>query len=380
MVAAPPSEIFPGGCHDYTLENRKAKIKLPKNVLISTGLYAPPGVLGSMTASSPIILKIGSHDENLLTKHSPWRRWPIVSISYNVEGSDIDVCSPFGGIVYVESDESKNVDITFSGLCKYPRYSIRKDTWTNTKNINVPWGEIELKTLTITLPSKFMKEIEDIGQTVQTLEETIQRSIGFIGIKMCRCRRIIFDVDLLTECPVYGEIIYLLVDDLPNAINVTKPSKEFFRFINLITASSIPENTLDDDALVALATVSTCHCFLDMFPESNPLDFIEFNQQIPQLFKLLYRLSKKRPEAFSKGVSNHMMHRYSAGISKQDLWAAFVNHLKEVTSDRLVDLDDRFKMTRMLESNSSDYLKRYALTEIDNANLVDHEIDDFYDG
>ena len=370
IVTSPAAKMFPGLCGEVECEVRKVKIKLPRNTMISTGMYLPPGHVATIESSSSVTIQIGSHEECLLEKRGEWKRWPIVTSLFNINEGKANVASPFGGIVYIGSQESKSVGVSFTGFCRYPRYSIRKDTWTSTKGSQVPWGEIEMHNLTITLPTRYMLMIQDFDDTVSKLQHLIDTSLAFIGLKVCKCHRIIFDADLVTQYPTYGENVVVLLTDLPNALDAQKPSEELLRIINLIVASSVPENVLDDDALIALSMIAACHAFSVQYPGCNPTNFID---SLPTLFNELWSIASSKPEEFSRGVAAHMIHRFSADTRKEDLWNAFIGELITAVGDNLLALDDRYKMTRMLEGNSSGFLQKFVVTEVDNADKPTEE-------
>lgn len=127
----------------------------------STGLYLASGTMAFATISKSdlmtiekhgkIKIQIGSHTVCNISQQGPWKRWPIIYVTYDFPSVDttisatrngnvspdedlfiingdevtIPICSPFGGIVYVVMEEFTHtkiieLDLTFRNMLQYP--------------------------------------------------------------------------------------------------------------------------------------------------------------------------------------------------------------------------------------------------------------------
>ena len=373
VKAAPPSYLFPGKCGDFSLDGMKMRMKISKRVMYSTGLYLPPGVIGTIEASGPILIQIGCHDECLIAKTGKWKRWPVITTTYEVKSGVKKVASPFGGIVYIGCRENKAVGVIFRNFSKYPRYSIDEQSWFNTKDIDVPWSEVEMHGITITIPTVIMHQFDDrIQENFEFLKKIIDDGHRFISLKVTGNKRVVFDADLNTDSPEVGDMIILTIEELPYAIDTSEFSNHLLKLISLIIMSSIPEDVLDEDATMAIATVASFQSLSINMPEKIPKDL--GNSLAPDLFAQMWEIASSNPENFTKATASFFSQKFSEDTPAVEKWNTFVNLLKLQASDKeknslkrngsLMKLNDRFKMTGLLSSNSSDFLQRFVLEDV----------------
>jgi len=358
---APIASQFPGDCGIISFTERKMRINLHRNIVISTGLYLPPGVVGKIETDCNVIVHIGAHDENLLMKSNPWKRWPCVTSKFYIDTSFSEIASPFGGIVYVSSKENKNAQMSFSNFCRHPRYSVLKSsTWETSKSSEVPWGEIEMHGMTITIPTSFLLRIDRVELFVETLEKLVDDINTFFGIKNSKCKRIIFDYDLSQDEPICGEIIVLTVDSLNTIIDYRNPSPGLLTLLTLIGASAIGDNILDSEAEIALASVAACGALYSYWPDMDPLDCI--TGVPPAVFTDLWELYKNTNHSvFTLSFTACNTIRFEYGTSFIEKWDFFVKELKKNSGLELFSLDDRFKLVGKLSSVSSERLHDFKL-------------------
>jgi hypothetical protein len=104
-------------------------------------------------------VQIGSFTECIMARPGPWKRWALVAHRYDLDSEAKEVASPFGGIVYVCSDEFSSVcpiefKLTFSGFARYPLYlKGHPEAWDEIRYLDVPWGEIETSVMILTIPA-----------------------------------------------------------------------------------------------------------------------------------------------------------------------------------------------------------------------------------
>jgi hypothetical protein len=117
-----------------------------------TGLWLPAGTVGEVELAEVVNglhVQVGSHTDDLSRRNGPYRRWPSVILVQDLNGKITKLASPFGGIVYLANHlspdvvEPARVRVTFRGFCRLPVANRdRPELWTETKDLDVPWGEI----------------------------------------------------------------------------------------------------------------------------------------------------------------------------------------------------------------------------------------------
>ena len=341
----------------------------------STHLYLPPGVIGTISSSSDVIVQIGSHDTSLLDRTGSWKRWPVVTMSVQVSQQPLEVASPFGGIVYIGGAVTNDTTVMFYNFSRYPRYSVREDSWFNTMDIQVPWGEIELKHLILTLPTQIMLYFQDrMKENFELIDDILSEAHRFIGVREGSCKRVVFDVDLLTDEPEIGELSIFNVDDLPFAIDSSQYSIQFVMSLALIVMAAIPNDILDPDAVSALATVSVYQSCQKMMRCSFPQE-VNYPGKSKELFEQMWELAQERPKHFSDACERFLSQKFSPDIPMNERWNSFMDMLNEPepfgnasfslkNTPSFLKLSDRFKMTSFLSISSSDLLQEYQMISV----------------
>ena len=377
---APPATYFPGLCGDVTYENRKIRMKISHKTMLSTDLYLPPGVIGRIHSSSPIIIQIGSHDAVLLNRTGSWKRWPAISTTIEVGEEPVEIASPFGGIVYIGASENKNISIHFHNFCKFPRYSVREDSWYDTMDIPVPWGEIQLKAITLTLPTNMMLLFKDkMKDNFEMIEQLLTIAHNFIGVREGACRRVIFDIDLENNQPLVGELVLFSIDELPQAIDAFNYTPSFLKLLSLIVMAAIPEGMLDDDATMSLATVAVCAAIKELYPFNLPENLNLCESGNPELFTEMWEVAQDTPRQFSEATMRFLSQKLSPDMPMVDRWNMFMDMLNQGSTNShgpftlknvpsLVRLSDRFKMTSFLSTSSSDLLQEFQVFGVTSEN------------
>eukprot|EP00923_Selenidium_pygospionis_P000428 GHVN01000771.1.p1 GENE.GHVN01000771.1~~GHVN01000771.1.p1 ORF type:complete len:861 (+),score=105.35 GHVN01000771.1:584-3166(+) len=201
----------------------------------STGLYAPPGQAvqlrcsPSATKSLPaIMLRIGCHSDHLHPSGNfTLKRYAKVSHSFPVKWGGDDGCcftagSPFGGLVYIETDKARGSDegpfsVEISGcvMAPYFKSSARLPAGTPAKEVKrdyphekawpellvdgrgAPWGEIEGEHLVISFPRTSIVSIEQPYQVTEFWDQVIKWQMELASITtLPRKERIVPDVQI----------------------------------------------------------------------------------------------------------------------------------------------------------------------------------------
>ena len=361
----PLLEEFPGVTgKNVTLSKVKLRIGMKSDSWNSTGLWIPAGTVGTITTDSPIILQVGSHNLCLLVKPGPWKRWPIVTTRFVVEPNTLtEFASPFGGIIYFLTERNRTIHAMLNNISRYPYYVFQKPSiWEATQNLNIPWGEIQLKTIIFTMPTEYIKQIENLEEFCKLYEKLISDTFSFCGLKPSDLRRIVFDVDLLQNTPVSTDILVLHTDSMEGIINIHQANSDILQLLTYLVLASINGIFHDYEIELTIATIAGCYAIKKSWPDEPPL--IALSVSPSKLFCELFDLSVEKghtPYAMAIQTLSSAQNIKTA----REAWQFFVEKLSRFCNKDLPHLTDRFRQTGQLAAESPEKLNAYLLENIE---------------
>ena len=350
----PEHEKFPGKTGEtVNLSNFDMSLQIRTDEWISTGLWLPASVSGVVFATgdvSDIEIQIGCHKESLLSAKTPWPRWPsIVSVSALASEDEITVGSPFGGIVYVTRDTEgamngpeRSVQFSFKNFARYPRYVHDKPKiWEETKDLDVPWAEIDVGSVIFSLPSADAREISDFARIKHVYDIIVAQILRYTSTEFARPYRVVYDVDLADPLP---PAIYPVVSQLSDVegtlIDISAPNTHLFNLAVLITISSIKENTFDPLFTHLLAELAAAVAVREVFPDFDPLTFegLTLSKGFVQFWDIQNSAGKT---VIPNTLAIFQDPNYEASEVPDDMWIPFVKELCR---------NGRYNFTRVLEN------------------------------
>jgi len=174
-----------------------------------TGLYAAPGEvitvrLPEKAMNHGLVLAIGIHNDRLW-QLDDWLRMPNIVTTKDIKSTEIRAASPFGGGIYIGVPRGSRVgdfDVTISGGVQAPRYVDGKTSlneWRATiRELPAPWAEIESDKIIVTVPSKFIRNLDDPAALMKTWNEIADLVSEFATIPKSKTRaeRLLPDVQI----------------------------------------------------------------------------------------------------------------------------------------------------------------------------------------
>ncbi|GLC59077.1 hypothetical protein PLESTB_001445200 [Pleodorina starrii] len=137
----------------------------------STGVYAPPGQLITITLRTPTAVKqglqvqIGAHTDDLTGKEQ-WFRVPIAFTRFALNSTVTTAGNPLGGLVFVlvpPGSKLGNVVVTISNVVQTPYFKLGETKAADWKNIirfyPGPWAELDSGKFVIMLPSAAIRDL-----------------------------------------------------------------------------------------------------------------------------------------------------------------------------------------------------------------------------
>ncbi|KAG2492929.1 hypothetical protein HYH03_008838 [Edaphochlamys debaryana] len=197
----------------------------------STGLYAPPGKLITVTVATRVVLgkglrvQIGAHTDDLSGKPQ-WARVPVVVSSWPLDNATLTIGSPMGGLIFFTLPRDCDLGlatVTVSGAVQAPRYELGKTNataWRSTiRSYPAPWAELDSGKLTIMLPSSAIRQLSDPAPVLRHWNKVMDAMavLGNIPTQRYRAERFLLDADISVGWMHAGYPI--MAYDLPDVHN-----------------------------------------------------------------------------------------------------------------------------------------------------------------
>ena len=376
------SDIFPGKTGNIILSTYKIEI-LPLNQWISTGVWLPPGIIANVDFDKPLksgcLIQIGSCAQSLVSSSQSmeWKRWPVVTLTYQVNGTHAEVATPFGGIIYfIFEDAGDSFEVTISNVCRYPLLSYTNESqtdeiWEQTKDVDVPFGEMELKNCVFSLPSAEIRK-QSVQKFAKRIDNMISLVFDFTALKESKQMRIVFDIEVPADYePVDSYPIYINPDTY-NKLVVDEPSKELFIVLANAALFSLPESTFSPEGENILVLLSACAIMQKVYPSSKPMDYIEGvppNNFIDmwQAYITFDKLAITKAFARIRKLENNTI------LSENEIWEAFIQEYETTAKTELPQLKELAMMSAASSSLNLNSMR--ASQSLNDFIVTDNEIE-----
>jgi hypothetical protein len=345
VVPFPEHAVFPGKSDESPPGPPELPIQMALEAWMHTGLWLPAGAIGVIDcdqAHPDIHVQIGAHHNSLLEQPGPWRRWPLVITLRGLTTPHVEIASPFGGIVYLVAlaeEPPEPFTIHLQGFVKYPlKDASDPAVWEDTKDCEVPWGEIVAGGVIFTLPTEEVKrlDVDVIHAKFSVIVGEIRKYVGEVPAQPFR---IVFDVALPASGSERYPLVFLL-DDIEGILNTFgEPTPELFKAVMLMVAGAIREGSLDDQTGTAIAAVATGVVFQKLFNGFDPLDFEGIPR--PTLFNELWEIQKKDPKVIPATIGRTRDESWPTWGVQDDMWIAFVRELCKIGKKDFTKLLER---------------------------------------
>lgn len=175
---------------DYSTFDYLRQGTVPKN-WISTGLYAPAGEWVTVRVpegTQHLDVQVGAHTDNLTSK-TEWERPPVITQRKTLSPGENRIRSPFGGLIYLiptKPQPGVAKDIEISGGVRAPHYILgetSKAEWEDTiRHHPAPWSELQGRRVILTLPSEYIRQLEDPQQLVEKWDAIVDYTEEVAGL------------------------------------------------------------------------------------------------------------------------------------------------------------------------------------------------------
>ena len=185
----PASEDFPGPVPaDAPHITRSLTIDTSIPRWHSTGLYAAPGELVTVTVSAEVAkadgfgVRVGAHSDRIWHR-SEWTRMPEISRYFSISAAETLVANAFGGLIYVEvpADASLgNVTVQVKGAVAAPLFVLGEtdlNAWRDEiRHAPAPWAEIAGRNMIITTDAREVRDLDDPAAVAEAWDRVLDLS------------------------------------------------------------------------------------------------------------------------------------------------------------------------------------------------------------
>lgn len=374
---------FPGPTLATNYETVERNVRWAGSDWVTTGLWIPGGVECHLTFSPTseietcnserlMTIQIGTHVNCSLGQPFPWKRFPVISHRFAVAPGDAEIASPYGGILYICSDDMHmRVFLTVSNVIRYPHFNVDElEEFEETRHNNTPLAEITTKYLIFTLETTKFNAIEDIQAAVDHIDLVTMHLFRFTGHQIRRRMRVVFDVESSDE-PM-AEPIVLPTSYCSTLFSDSDPNPTFFHLLSLVGRLALRDLAFPEEMSSSIAAVAVCSAFSEVWSGIDPLEFIR--ELLPSMFNSIWDVySNAPPNAIQSALSvtrNELGNMRNTGVSPKpnESWDIFVHRLMEITDKDymyllLRDVSLSRASNAVVMSLSSNSLQEYAISD-----------------
>ena len=207
------------------------------NIRMSTGLYAPPGEVITVsvdqeTSELGFSVLIGAHTDGLwgkdiIKRHSKiYRDWAI-------ENTTNQVANSFGGPIYVSVPAGSlfgDLELTISGAIRAPMFVLGETSdfeWLYSERENpAPWAELISDNFIMTVPSSEIRDLDNPSQLMNWWDSALNMEHHLYGFEPWpRVERAVFDVQISAGWMHSGYPFMAHDLSVPDVVNYTYMSE-----------------------------------------------------------------------------------------------------------------------------------------------------------
>lgn len=158
----------------------------------STGLYAPAGCVVTVeipeaAAKKKLWLRIGAHSDSLWNLDK-WDRFPEISMRAQLAKPVTKAVSMFGGLIYIEVPDKCDLGelpVKISGAVAAPYFVLgqtKQADWKDRlRKEPAPWAELECSKVIVTVPSSFVRMLDDPDALMKVWEKMVELEDDLAG-------------------------------------------------------------------------------------------------------------------------------------------------------------------------------------------------------
>jgi hypothetical protein len=234
-----------------------------------------------------------------------------VTIRFPLERASVEICSPFGGILYVvrEGGQPVECDVSFRGVGKHPIYAVGDETsLADAPSLSVPWGEIITAFVIFTVPASLFAAGFDLQGGARRLDLLIVAVLTFLADDSAVPYRVVFDAELGVCAKEAQYPLVFPVESAETFFAAQATSEPLFQFLKRLAMLSIQAESLGVTVKEALASLAVSAAAERVWPQEAEAvrQMIGTGSPLFALFRTIFE--KSDPQLFPKVISTMRLH------------------------------------------------------------------------
>jgi hypothetical protein len=230
-----------------------------------------------------------------------------VTIRTPVNKTEFELCSPYGGIIYLVCEDpppSLSFDIIFHDVGRYPIYSrFDESIFMESQVLTAPWGEIETRFVIFTVPVSIFASGIDLPHACDQLDLMVGTMLGFLADESISPYRVVFDVEIGATHPNEDYLLFLPVENAETILTPTEPSEALFRFLHRIARLSLPRSELPDEVRGAISVLAVYVAAEKLWPDKKEGICLMIHTSSPLWLPFLKIYSESKKNAFPETLA-----------------------------------------------------------------------------
>jgi len=219
------------------LPNNFAYSNPRSSLRMSTGLYAPPGEIITITVGEEVSelefsILIGAHTDSLWNKEVIKRHSRIFT-TWLIENTTTFAGNAFGGPIYVHipaGSDFGEINLTITGAVRAPMFVLGETSdfeWIYSERENpAPWAELVSNNFVMTVPSSEIRTLNNPSQLMQWWDRALEMEHELYGYEPWpRVERAVFDVQISAGWMHSGYPFMAHDLSVPDVVNYTHMSE-----------------------------------------------------------------------------------------------------------------------------------------------------------
>ena len=208
------------------------------HVRMTTGVYAAPGEVVSVTVPSHVVdsgayILVGAHSDSLWGKDQ-LHRHPDIDRWWLVDDESMEVGNAFGGAIYLAIEPGSTLgtfEATLSNAVEAPTY-VHGDTdvqdWIDfARHSPAPWAEIASDQFILSVPSHEIRDLDDPDDLMDWWDQALSMEHELYGfLPWPRVERAVFDAQISAGWMHSGYPFMAHDLSVPGVVNVSQMSEE----------------------------------------------------------------------------------------------------------------------------------------------------------
>jgi hypothetical protein len=173
----------------------------------STGLYAPPGEIVTVTVPDSAVgrglgVLVGVHTDTIWHVES-WSRMPNITRATAIDSATTEVANAFGGLIHLTvpaGEDLGEIVVSIDGAVEAPVFRLGQhsnDDWiAHQRDLPAPWAQLEGQWLNLIVPAQDIRDLDDPEALMSLWDAVMEADYDLMGLdptERPRAEQFVFD-------------------------------------------------------------------------------------------------------------------------------------------------------------------------------------------